>query len=345
MSVRALPLVAILVVSCLLVGAPSAVAQPLAPVPGVQPQQPGGPLPLPQMQAPQAPPQPQIPFTLSPEDQAAVDRLLIDWQNMSGQVKTFEAEFDRFDYDGVFGNGNDPKRIVPGVLKYAAPDKGYYADSDKDHPEKDEKWICTGDAIFEFAAAVKQVREHPLPPAMRGKAISDGPMPFVFGVEAAKMKARYWLRITTPQEAAANKQVWLEAYPQHAKDAANFKKVDVILNFDYQNGAVTKLEPFAINMVLPNEKDRTVYRFTKMTTNGVLNNLGNFIGIFVRPATPLGWQHIVMDDTADAPGTAESQPGQPGSPAGTQPVIQQASQPAAQPAPSVGAVPQPAVPR
>jgi TIGR03009 family protein len=266
-----------------------------------------------------APPQPPpAPFNLTPEEQAIVDRVLLDWQRMSADVKTFQCDFTRWDYDGVFGNGKDPKRVINGVLRYAAPDRGFY-----DLDDHSEKWVCTGDAIFEFKSDLKQVREYPLPPEMRGKAISDGPLPFVFGVEADKMKARYWMRIITPAERQAT-QVWIEAFPKHAKDAANFTKVDVILTFEHDNGAVKKLEPFGINLVLPNGKDRTAYAFREMKTNNVIDNFNNFLNIFVRPSTPFGWQHQVVDDTV---------PAGPEAPQG------------AQPGAGIGSLPQPTVPR
>jgi TIGR03009 family protein len=245
------------------------------------------------------------PFTLSPQEEAVLDRLLMDWQKMSADVRTFESSFTRWDYDGVFGAaGPDgqqtPKRVVNGTLRYAAPDKGYYELSDQS-----EKWVCTGDAVFEFRADLKQVREHPLPPDLRGKAIADGPMPFVFGVEAGKMKARYWLRIITPQERQGT-EVWLEVFPKKAADAANFLKIDVVLKFEHQNGTVTKLEPFALNMHLPNGKDRTVYQFNSITANGLIDGLQNFIQWFVRPGTPFGWQHQVVEaPVGEAPPTAQ----------------------------------------
>lgn len=263
-------------------------------------------------------PQPQAPFALTPEEQAVVDRVLLDWQRMSADVKTFQCDFTRWDYDGVFGNGKDPKRVINGVLRYAAPDRGFY-----DLDDHSEKWICTGDAIFEFKSELKQVREYPLPPEMRGKAISDGPLPFVFGVEADKMKARYWLRITTPAERQST-QVWIEAYPKQAKDAANFTKVDVILSFEHADGVVKKLEPYGINLVLPNGKDRTAYAFREMKTNSMLDKFNDFFNVFVRPSTPFGWQHQVVDDTV--PTGPETPPG-------------------AQPGAGIGSLPQPTVPR
>jgi TIGR03009 family protein len=270
-------------------------------------------------------PQPQAPFVLKPEEQAIVDRVLVDWQGMSGKVKTFQCEFTRWDYDGVFGDGKTPNRQVSGELRYAAPDKGFYELklTEKDDPRLYEKWVCTGDAIFEFKADLKQVREYPLPPEMRGKAISDGPLPFVFGVEAEKMKSRYWLRIITPPERQAS-QVWIEAYPKHAKDAANVTKVDVILTFEHDNGVIKKLEPYGINLILPNGNNRTAYVFREMQYNTAFDVIQNGLNFYVRPSTPFGWQHQVVDDTV---------PVGPETPQG------------AQPAAGIGSVPQTTVPR
>lgn len=299
MSSRTAPLVALLAMLLVICWAVCATAQTTLP-----PEQAGAP---PAQGVPQAGPPPSAPFTLSPQEEAVLDRLLTDWQQMSAGVKTFEASFTRWDYDGVFAApGPDgqqaPKRVVNGTLRYAAPDKGFY-----ELVDQSEKWICTGDAVFEFRADLKQVREHPLPPEMRGKAIADGPMPFVFGIEAGKTKARYWMRIVTPQDRQGN-QVWLEVYPKTAQDAANFLKIDVVLKFEHQNGTVTKLEPFALNMHLPNGKDRTVYQFSEMKTNSFLSNLQNFMGWFVRPSTPFGWQHQVVEAPTgvDQPPTAQT---------------------------------------
>jgi len=280
--------------------------QPVGQLTPLQPQ-PG------QMHAPQ--PLPTAPFTLTPEEEAVLDRLLTDWQVKSGGVKVFESGFTRWDYDPIFGDPNAPKSST-GMLRYAAPDKGYFELADGS-----EKWICTGDAVFKFEKKLKQMREYPLPKEMRGVAIADGPMPFVFGVQAAKMKARYWMRITTPPANQAN-QVWLEVYPRHAKDAENYKKIDVILSFEHDGTNVTKLEPFALNIHLQNgdEKSaggRQVYQFSDMKINGLISTIVNFGNWFIRPSTPIGWQHIIEDTGADAP--AQGAPGQAGQPQGANP--------------------------
>ena len=303
------------------------IGQVLGQHPGAQaPGQPGNVLGLPPAQ-----PLPTAPFTITPEEEANLDRVLVDWEKMSSTVKTFESDFTRWDYDGVFGNPNVAIRVATGFVRYATPDKGFYEHKqvdpkdfnklDEANQRYNEKWVCTGDAVFQFRFDLNQVREHKLPENMRGKAISEGPMPFVFGVEAKKMRERYWLRITTPQQYAQQNQVWIEAYPKQAKDAANFYKIDIILAFELNGGQVTKLEPFAINLTMPNAKDRTVYKLGTQKVNTFLSQFQEFTGFFIRPATPLGWTHQLVDESA--------------APAG----------PEAQPAPAIGTAPQPTLPR
>lgn len=141
---------------------------------------------------------------------------------------------------------------------------------------------------------------------MQGQAIADGPMPFVFGVEKMKMKNRYWLRVVTPQ--GTNGQVWLEAYPKFAKDAANFQRIDVILKFTLNSdGTIADLQPFGLNLIKPNGNDRSAYVFTGNKTNGALAGIANFMGWFVRPSTPSGWSQELSDFEPQAEPTAPGQ--------------------------------------
>jgi TIGR03009 family protein len=91
-----------------------------------------------------------------------------------------------------------------------------------------EHWVCNGTSIYEFRHGDRQLRETKLPPEMRGKAISDGPLPFVFGAKADTLKKRYVMRLL-PTPAGVTDQVWLEALPRTQADAANFSKVELIL--------------------------------------------------------------------------------------------------------------------
>ena len=56
---------------------------------------------------PQPPPPP--PFTLTPQEQSEVDRVLNVWEERNRGVKTFDCRFKRWIYDVVFG----PPAISP----------------------------------------------------------------------------------------------------------------------------------------------------------------------------------------------------------------------------------------
>lgn len=185
-----------------------------------------------------------------------------------------------WEYDNVFGPADKPKKESNGTINYIRPDKGEYKVDGSDG----EHWKSDGKAIYEVNHTKKQLIVRPLPPELQGKAISDGPLPFVFGVEAEKVKHRYFVRVITPPESKG--QIWLEAYPKYRQDAANFQRIEIILS-------EADLLPFAVQLYLPNGKSRTVYRFSETKVN---NPIGGFMNIFNGPArTPFGYQRIVEE--------------------------------------------------
>ena len=161
------------------------------------------------------------PLTLA--EAAALDRLLAAWEQRSSAVQTWSCRFYKWEYNAWSPAGENGDRLAfsesSGELKYAAPDKGLYRvrESRQWNPESrryetipgdsSEHWVCNGTSIYEFRHAERQLKETVLPPEMQGKAISDGPLPFVFGAKAETLKQRYAMRIITPQ--GVNDQVWL----------------------------------------------------------------------------------------------------------------------------------------
>jgi TIGR03009 family protein len=190
-----------------------------------------------------------------------------------------------------------------GELKYAAPDKGLFRVKEVKQwnpetrrletrgSEAGEHWVCNGESIYEFRHTERQLRETKLPPDMRGMAISDGPLPFVFGAKAETLKKRYWMRIVTPPD--VRNQIWLEALPKHQADAANFSKVELILQ-------ARELMPFAIQIFKPAGQDRDVYQFDP-NTNLIDKGL-DMIRDFAKPMTPFGYKYVLEDLQAAAPG-------------------------------------------
>ena len=114
-----------------------------------------------------------------------------------------------------------------------------------------EHWVCDGANVYEYSHRQKKLIVRPIPPQLQGKAIVDGPLPFLFGADANKLKARYFLRAEqNPQDPDT---IFLSALPKFANDAADYRQVDVMLDR-------TKMMPKAMQVHMPNG-DRHVYMF------------------------------------------------------------------------------------
>ena len=248
----------------------------------------------------------QQPASLSPEQQAALDQLLAAWETRNAAVRTWSCSFHKWEYNAWSPADAGGERLAfsesTGELKYAAPDKGLFRvkESKQWSPEArryevrggdaGEHWVCNGESIYEFRHADRQLRETKLPPEMRGKAISDGPLPFVFGAKADTLKKRYWMRLITPP--GVRDQIWLEALPRFQADAANFSKVELILQS-------RDLMPFAIQIHKPGGQDRDVYQFDQ-NTNLIDKGL-DLIRDFAKPVTPFGYKYVFEDASAQPP--------------------------------------------
>jgi TIGR03009 family protein len=269
----------------------------------------------PQAAAAQLPPVPPQ-FQLNAIEQAYLDQMLAKWETESGKIQTFSCPFDRWEYNPTFGPGADiPLNKDKGDLSYQKPDKGSFeiteinkwqakpippgqappaqaqGDWAKQPDAIGEHWVCDGTSIYEYRSEQKQLVERPIPKELQGKSIVDGPLPFLFGAEAAKLKQRYWMRIEQQQN---NSEIWLQSMPKFQADAANYRQVNVIL--DRQ-----QFLPKAMEVVLP-DGSRHVYIFdlAKVSVNGPLDRLKS---LFERPMTPLLWKRVVEEAPAQQPGT------------------------------------------
>jgi TIGR03009 family protein len=169
---------------------------------------------------------------IPPQDQKYLEIVLKAWETHGTKIKVFHANFTRFSYGPDWKDPAGPIKLlsqVEGELKYEKPDKGLFAVKDK-NGVWDEKWICDGEAFYEYNFGQKLLRKIPLPPSMRGgRALADGPIPFVFGAKAQQMKQLYWMRPLLPPKDKPD-EVWLEAWPRKRKQAADFRCAIIVLN-------------------------------------------------------------------------------------------------------------------
>lgn len=261
----------------------------------------------------QAQTRPVQPFQLSVEDQQYIAQVLDYWQAQSEGIQLYQCTFNRYVYDTALTNHRDQKTgqlsadsVAIGEIRYGKPGKASYETTSlykfngggKEYkPVTDaklrEKWVTDGEAIYEFDYQAKRLYETKLPPDMRGDgAITNSPIPFMFGARKDQVLERYWVRNITPPE--AKDEVWLEAWPKRAEDAQNYKKVEIILS----------MEPFlpkAVHMYMPqydpkkNNFSSVYISFSEQKVNDRLARFKDWWGHFVRPSLPTfetGWKRV-----------------------------------------------------
>jgi TIGR03009 family protein len=247
---------------------------------------------------------------LTPQQEADLNRVLVAWEQKSKEVNTFSCPFTQWQYDppplnpapnASKSESDAPRCVNWGNLKYAAPDKGSFellktrnAQGQWAPIEEEEAlhWICDGKSIFEYRPNKKTpemqvsgvVVEHRLPPDQQGKAIVEGPLPFLFGAEAEKIRRRYFVRLIPPPPNKAN-EIWLEAYPRFQQDAREFSRATLILSSP-------KMIPQALELLQTDKKSRIVYAFDSPSINDPLAFLKKDP---FKPEIPRGWQKVVED--------------------------------------------------
>lgn len=251
---------------------------------------------------------------LAPDHEKYLDEVLRYWQDSSSKVKRYRCSFRRWEYDGVYVPRDPqtgrlpPKTESTGAIRYASPDKGMFKVERTLHftppakpgekpqwlPHKDdptEHWVCDGKSVFSFDHQKKQLVQTMLPPEMQGRAIVDGPLPFLFGAEADKIKQRFWMRVITPKDSQG--EYWLEAVPKTRQDASNFKMVHVII--DEKDFLPKAMSIFNLNHDPVRSPSCVTFSFEKRETNWneTLENLNVFQKEFWEPSTPLGYKKVV----------------------------------------------------
>lgn len=287
---------------------------------------PSTPLPPANAQAPVGPP---AGFQLNQIQQAYLDQVLDAWEKRSAQINSFSCPFERWDFNAFKPAANLPFSKEKGTLSYHKPDRGSFQITEvrqwtllpqqpgaQGPPQGNwqvnstavgEHWVCDGKSVYEYRQNQKQLVVTPIPPELQGKAIVDGPLPFLFGAEAAKLKARYWMRI---HEQPKTEEIWVVAEPIFQADAANFQRVTLILDRE-------QLLPRAMQVTQPGGTHVDyIFDFANAKINGTIDQW--FQALFKAPSTPWGWQRV------DQPmPTAQQQPAvQP-----QQPVLRQAQVP------------------
>lgn len=221
----------------------------------------------------------QQPFpALNDGEQKYIDQVLAVWEKRTTAIKTFECKFKRYVID-VSADDKNPSTRSEGFIRFKNPDKGAFKEDVRmtlagkkpdGSPEYKEDpkfkfgdwWVCDGEWVHNLNRNEKKVVRVQLPPELRGNNIPLSPLPFLFGVKAGEVNARYFVRPLPPPP--GNNDVWIEAWPKRADDAGNYSRVQIALD---RNDSL----PNAMIMFMPNWTpefpNREVFNFTNREVN------------------------------------------------------------------------------
>lgn len=246
-------------------------------------------------------PAPAVPFELTPQEQATLDRVLMAWEEQSSGTKTLSCGFTLWDYDVQGAPAGIHASASRGIVRYANPDKGLFREEEKvfyngmgtdgkptyekHATEFGQHWVCNGREVIEFDHEAKQCKVQELPPNMQGKAIVESPLPFVFNSNAADIKARYWVRLL---KAPKESQFMIEAWPKRREDAAQYKLVQIVL--EKESFLPAGLALFAPNFNVATTPNKQIYEFTEIKRNGVGQGMQVFLNNFIPQKPPSSWK-------------------------------------------------------
>ncbi|MCE9545278.1 MAG: hypothetical protein K8T25_07150 [Planctomycetia bacterium] len=186
------------------------------------------------------------PFVLTSPQQATVDEVLSRWEKRSAMVRTLRCKFTQWEY-------------LPNLRQ---PLQGKAA-ADEPRFERNGRLTCAGQQ--QWMLIVNDVR-----------------LPLLYGIKAAQLKQRYYLRLITPKDFKEN-EVWIDAYPRDKRDAA----CRLIVRLKKDN-----LDPYAMRIYDRNESYRT-YEFADVEVNAFSDKIHG--DLF--PRTLCIWRKIVENPT------------------------------------------------
>ena len=212
------------------------------------------------------------PMQVTPE----MDAVLTLWERQSARLTKLTGTHRRTVYDTVSG----VERRGGGKFWFESPDRGRLdlqpakvsgSDASKmkmptGQPyrivaDQQMMWICNGSEVLQIEEEQKGYYRTEIPPQLRGQNIVESPLPFLFGMKAADVKARYRVEFGKkntfkPGTDPTGKVVHIRAYPTRRSDATNWSQADVYLDAKY-------FLPYQITLRDPAGTQMTQYQFDR----------------------------------------------------------------------------------
>lgn len=225
-----------------------------------------------------------------PQAQARLDALLAAWEKQSAKVQTLDASYYRIDKSAVLGDitvyhgramlkapfiaclntetvkvdAKTEMKLVSDAIQWErqAPAERVGPDPiPKTKRELYDRIVCTGETVFHFDAAAKQIFEYPLSQEDREAALQQGPLRFLFNMKRDDVLKRYHMRVVGEDD-----RVWqIQIVP----------KLDIDRNAFAQAVLVLRKTTFLPESIVLQEPNNNTQRFflTQVTPNQPINDI------------------------------------------------------------------------
>jgi TIGR03009 family protein len=175
---------------------------------------------------------------LSAQQQPNLDQVLDQWEKAMSGMKSFSAEVKRIELDKTFGNAKDVwsgwAKFLKGPQKTASRGS-MYLKKETAQPTNDppfEYVLCTGNFLYQFSQATKEIIVHEMPQNPDGQLTDDNILAFLFGRRAAAAKQRYEMTLTPKSAIPPAQAEWyhfVQIKPRHEADKSDFSEARLVL--------------------------------------------------------------------------------------------------------------------
>ncbi len=235
-----------------------------------------------------------------------MNELLLQWEEVSQKLKTLNVTMYRQDEAPDWGD----RELYVGQALFKSPDlawidfKQVALDPKTGKERRDakgnmitsdyERIICTGDEVWHYKVREKQIFIFPLEKNDRGRALDEGPLPFLFNMKADEARRRYQMSLIGENEKSAA----IRVDPKLQLDKESFHHA--IIRLDKQS-----FFPTDIQLVSPDQKSTKYFKVFGKPGMNVRIDDKNFKGVVM----PKPWT-VVRDngDSKPAPRAAEARP-------------------------------------
>jgi TIGR03009 family protein len=201
------------------------------------------------------------------------------WEKAMLNVQTLSAEVKRTKLDKTF----QTTELFEGTAQFMRGGAGQTSRAalemfKKNQPQVFEKYLCTGNFLYEWSPPNKVIRIHELPAPKAGQISEDSFLSFLFGMKAEEAKLRYHMAYVPPPVNDKYYQ-YLSIRAKTPADKADFTEARLTL-------FASNYLPRQLWFLQPNG-DEVTWDFPRVTTPANLTATS-----FGHPQLPPGWQFV-----------------------------------------------------